>query len=136
MKNLLIVESENDKFFVEALIKHMNITTIEVSGGYICNINEYDCLGGLSEPKLTIALKAVKSKVKKEEISKIGIIIDLDDKTVEERLKLINTSIKNSFGIDDVLNNISELRQVAIDDKQNVDIATYFTNVAGREELS
>lgn len=135
MKNLLVVESGNDKFFLEALINHMNINTLEISNGFICNINEYDCLGGLSESSLTKALNAVKLKAKKDEISKIGIIIDLDEKTVKERLTLVNTCIKHSFGVDDVLNNVSELSQVSIDDKQNVDIATYFTNVAGRGEL-
>lgn len=135
MKNLLVVESENDKFFIEALISHMNINTVEVYEGAVCNIDDFECLGGLSSPKLTTVLNAVKLKVKKNVVGKIGIIIDKDDKTDEERLQLVNFSIKDSFGFENALKNIGEFSQVPIDDKQNVDVAAYFTNVAGKGEL-
>ena len=49
VSNILIVESENDKFFVEALIAHIDIN-IEV-GNPICTIDEYNCMGGRGKLK-------------------------------------------------------------------------------------
>ncbi len=135
MKNLLIVESENDKYFIEALIKHMNLGNVEVSNGFICNIDDFECLGGLSSPRLTTVLKAIKSRVKKEDINRIGIIIDNDDKTDTERLALINTSVNESFGVETALKGINLLSQISIDSKQQVSIAAYFTNVGKKGEL-
>ena len=48
--NILIVESKNDKFFIEALIKRLNLPYIDVDPP-ICSIDEYECLGGMSELK-------------------------------------------------------------------------------------
>ena len=48
--NKLIVESKNDKYFIERLIKHLNIKNIEVDEP-ICNIDEYRCLDGIGELK-------------------------------------------------------------------------------------
>lgn len=135
MKNLLIVESENDKYFIEALINFMNLGNIEISNGFICNIDDYECLGGLNTTKLTNVLNAVKSKVKKEEINKVGIIIDRDNKTEEERLSLVNASIKECFGGNYSLSNANSFQSIIIDEYQNVNIATYFTNVNGSGEL-
>ena len=115
MKNLLIVESKNDKYFIEALIKHMNLGNVEVSNGFICSIDDYECLGGLSSSKLTTVLKAIKSKAKKDDINKIGIIIDNDDKTDAERLFLVNSSINESFGTENPLKGISLFSQIPID---------------------
>ena len=42
VSNLLIVESEGDKYFIEALLNHMNLN-LEI-GEPICSISEYECL--------------------------------------------------------------------------------------------
>ena len=135
MKNLLIVESENDKYFIEALIKHINIDNVEVSNGFLCGIDDFECLDGLSSAKLTTTLKAIKIKVKKDEIDKIGILIDIDDKTVEERLALINTSIKDCFNTENAIQAINKFSTIPIDAHQNMEIAAYFTNINGKGEL-
>jgi hypothetical protein len=91
MSSILIVESENDKYFIEALIQNMNIDNVEISDGFICNIDDFECMDGLNTTKLTLALKAISNKIKKEDINNVGIIIDIDDKTKQERLELVNT---------------------------------------------
>ena len=55
VSNILIVESENDKFFIEALITNIGIN-VEV-GNPICTIDEYNCMGGMG--KLKNKLKSI-----------------------------------------------------------------------------
>lgn len=43
MSNLLIVESKNDKLFLEALIEHLNLSYIQVDEYPICYIDEFEC---------------------------------------------------------------------------------------------
>ena len=81
MSNILIVESENDKFFIEAVIKEINLD-IEI-GEPICSIDEYECLGGLS--KLEERLRALTHRIIKGEIDRVGIIFDADKVGIEKR---------------------------------------------------
>ena len=81
MSNILIVESENDKFFIEAVIKEMNIN-IEI-GEPVCSIDEYECLGGMS--KLEERLRGLTHKIIKGTIDRVGIIFDADKVGVDKR---------------------------------------------------
>jgi len=94
VSNLLIVESENDQFFIEALIKNINLN-IDVDSP-VCSINEYNCLGGMS--KLENKLNALKSQVLKDGIDKIGIIFDADNVGVDARTQKIKEKIDFVFG--------------------------------------
>lgn len=93
VSNLLIVESENDKYFIEAFIKYLNLT-IEVDEA-ICSIDEYECLGGMS--KLNNKLIALESNIEKNGIDKIGIIFDADDVGIQKRTEKINSEIDSVF---------------------------------------
>ena len=66
--NLLIVESENDKYFIKALIEYLKIS-IEIDSP-ICNIDDYECLKGLGS--LESKFNQIKTKIKKDNILKIG----------------------------------------------------------------
>ena len=94
VSNLLIVESEGDKYFIEALLNHMNLN-LEI-GEPICSISEYECLGGIN--KLEKKLKFVHTRVQKESIDKVGIIFDADDVGVEKREIEIEEKIDLVFG--------------------------------------
>ena len=114
MSNILIVESENDKFFIEALITHIGINA-EI-GNPICTIDEYDCMGGIG--KLKNRLEDLKSRfLKGDDINKVGIIFDADNIGIEKRIKQINV-IKNS-----VFNNIE------------LDLKIFIMNIDGHGEL-
>jgi hypothetical protein len=135
MKNILIVESINDKFFVEALIKHLYLANVEVSKAPICGIDDFECLGGLDSAKLTIVLDAIKLKLKKDEIQKVGILIDIDDETNDERLALVNTPFNEVFGTENFFDSTGSLKTIVIDASQSVEFATFFTNVNGSGNL-
>jgi hypothetical protein len=89
MSNVLIVESENDKYFIEALINHISVN-IEI-GQPICAIDEYECLGGIS--KLEERLRALTHRIIKGEIDKVGIIFDADAIGVKKRTEQIQEKI-------------------------------------------
>ena len=89
MSNLLIVESENDKYFIEAVIQHINLDISVDSPA--CSVNEYECLGGTG--KLKNKLVALQSQVQKEGINKIGIIFDADSDGIKEKTQQIQDKI-------------------------------------------
>jgi len=124
VSNLIIVESENDKYFIEALIDRLNIENIEI-GQPICTINDFDCLGGIS--KLSNRLKAIKL----DKYDKLGIILDADNEGIENRIDLINNSLKE-------ISSDIELKAINTPIKSeelNLEIACYIMNVDGRGEL-
>ena len=116
VSNLLIVESHNDKYFIEALIDFMNLSNINVSEP-LCSIDEYECIGGIGNLKKK--LKEVKARVAKNgDIKKIGIIVDADNKGIEERGIEIENLISTVFSEDD-----------------EIEFLYYITNVEGFGEL-
>jgi hypothetical protein len=89
--NLLIVESHNDKFFIERLKREITIANFDVDVP-ICNISEYECLDGLS--RLTGKIQEIKLDIEKRGLDKIGILLDADNQGIEARVALINEAIK------------------------------------------
>ncbi len=124
MSNLIIVESENDRYFIESLVDKLNLPNIEV-GIPICKIDDFDCLGGYT--KLSANLKALKY----DKYNKIGIILDADEVGIEERIKFINKALQ-SICDDVTIDNINQLKK---SDNLDLDIACYITNVNGKGEL-
>nr|VFJ70366.1 MAG: hypothetical protein BECKDK2373C_GA0170839_12571 [Candidatus Kentron sp. DK] len=72
-ENLLIVESDNDRYFIEALIDYLNLPDVEV-GHPICNVDEFECLDGISN--LESRLTRLTFQIDKTGIKKLGIILD------------------------------------------------------------
>lgn len=127
--NLLIVESHNDKFFVEAFINHLNLPDIEVNKP-ICNIDEFECLGGISN--LTVRLlNEVAIKIAKGEVAKLGIILDADQEGIAARVTFINNSLKEICS--DI--NMTRINTLERSEELDISIACYITNVNGKGEL-
>lgn len=89
--NLLIVESHNDKFFIERLKKEITTADFDVDAP-ICNIDDYECLGGIDNLKRK--LKELSGDIEKRGLNKIGILLDADDKGIEARVALIDEAVK------------------------------------------
>jgi hypothetical protein len=129
-KNILIVESENDKYFIEALLDYMNISDLEVQPP-ICVINDYKCLGGLSEPRLINKLSEIAIEIGKRGIENIGILIDADKVGIEARIALVNRAVKT---LDKTIN-INQDNQWFYSKNQKVDFSCHILNVSGYGEL-
>jgi hypothetical protein len=101
VSNILIVESENDKYFIETIIQKLNLN-IEIDNP-ICSINEYECIGGMSN--LKTKLEELKASINKDaSITKVGIIFDADKIGIAQRKKDIQEKIdlvfENIIGVD------------------------------------
>ena len=129
-RNILIVESENDKYFIESLKNHLNIDNVEIDTP-ICSIDDYECLNGLSKSKLECKLQDLKIEIEKRGIEKIGIILDADKEGIDKRIELINEALKI---IDKNLHLLS-CNHFVKSEEIDIEIACYITNVNGYGEL-
>jgi len=132
VSNLLIVESKNDKFFLQALIEELNYD-IEIDAPIF--IDDYECLEGLSEKRLVEALKSLLADIQKRQISKIGIVIDIDQDSQQKRLQFINKCLRQVFTLNNEFSDISQFITVNIPGYDSIEIACYFTHVEGQGEL-
>lgn len=127
-KNILLVESENDKYFIEALIQYLALTTVEVDTP-ICNINDYECLDGLGN--FAKRLTDLKKEIASKGIEKIGILIDADDKGIDESIKFIDTHLKQICS--DV--NFTQTNEIQHSNELDVDFVCCIIHVNGNGEL-
>ena len=135
MANRLIVESKNDKIFIEKLIQTLNLNNIEIDKPIY--IDDYECLEGLSEKSVTNSLKSLSASLLKNNIKKIGIIIDQDNCSQQERFEFINNCIDQVFRKSVYLSDVNNLIEVKIINDNNItlQLGCYFTNVNGQGEL-
>ncbi|MEG4114384.1 MULTISPECIES: DUF3226 domain-containing protein [unclassified Microcoleus] len=130
MSNIVIVESKNDAIFMKAMVEKLNCD-IEVEPPiYI----DYESLEGLSETKLINTLKDLEADLQKRDIEKIGIIIDIDNDSEQERLKFVDKCIKQVFESETLLST-KQFIDISGDNGTNAKLACYFTNVGGKGEL-
>lgn len=123
MSNSIIVESENDKYFIEAFIDKLNLE-IEVENP-ICSIDDYKCLGGYTN------LKNKLQEIRFDKITRLGIILDADNIGVKKRVDFINKSLKVVCS-DVELTKINELKKSK---ELDIEIACYIMNIDDKGEL-
>jgi hypothetical protein len=131
-RNILIVESNNDKYFFQSVINHIK-SDLEVAAPIFLD-EDYKAIDGSDPKKLTNALKDLKADLQKEDIDRVGIILDLDRHSETERIELINKCIIKVFASAESLDRVSEFIDLNFDDRQ-IQLACYFTNVDGQGEL-
>lgn len=133
MSNILIVESENDKFFLQALVDELKYD-IEIEEPIYIDL-EYECLQGLSQTRMIKALKELKADIQKRDIEKIGIVIDIDNFSPEDRLAWLQECLDRVFPQSQKLANTGELIEIETILEETIQLACYFTNVDGNGEL-
>ncbi|MDQ6979579.1 MAG: hypothetical protein Q9M09_05280 [Mariprofundaceae bacterium] len=127
--NILIVESFNDKFFVEGIKKYLNNIDLIITTP-ICSIDDYECLDGISLKKLTHKLQELKIRIEKDGVNKVGILLDADN-SIDDKIKLIN----------DALSEIGSTITIEQPNKWyacsclDVDISCHILNLNGKGEL-
>jgi len=124
VSNLVLVEGDRDKEFIETLTQHCKINNV------ICNP-----FGGIT--KLSYELDDLKKKsIIQNQVKKIGIITDLDEDSKKDRLdSIINEAIQEVFGKEFVISQVNDWITVPVDAEVSVEISCYFMNVNGRGEL-
>ncbi|MBD2136430.1 hypothetical protein H6F32_02255 [Anabaena sp. FACHB-1237] len=131
--NILIVESKNDQYFLQAIIRYLNFN-IEVAPAIMIAEDDYKSMEGLNPKKLKDALNDLKTDIQKGKIEKIGIVIDIDDKQEIERINFVNDCLQAVFPETKLLKEIKNFIDINFDGF-NFQIACYFTNVNGEGEL-
>ena len=131
MSNIVIVESKNDAIFMNAMVEKLNCD-IQIEEPIF--IDDYESLEGLSETKLTTTLKALEADLQKRDIEKIGIIIDIDNDSEQERLRFVDRCIKQVFE-SETLSSTKQFIDIFGDNGTKAKLACYFTNVGGKGEL-
>ncbi|GEA27411.1 hypothetical protein MiAbW_01974 [Microcystis aeruginosa NIES-4325] len=74
MSNLLIVESKNDKIFIEALVQYLNFNKIQLDKPICFEEDDYKCLQGLDQAKLTSTFDEIKATIPKKAIPKLVLL--------------------------------------------------------------
>jgi len=131
VSNIIIVESKNDAIFMQGMVDQLNCNIQVEQPIYI---DDYESLEGLSETKLITTLKALEADLQKRDIEKIGIIIDIDNYSEQERLELVNKCIKEVFE-SETLSSTKQFIDICGDNETNAKVACYFTNFEGKGEL-
>jgi hypothetical protein len=110
IKHILIVESKNDAAFIRALLRHLQLASVETQAVENEEI-EMETLenfegdgpktyNGLSKTTLEQKLKNIYKEIDKSyaSLQNIGIIIDADDKGKELQIDLCNQAVTKVFG--------------------------------------
>ncbi|MEG3439710.1 DUF3226 domain-containing protein [Pannus brasiliensis CCIBt3594] len=135
MSNLLIVESKNDKFFLQALIDRLNLNDIQLGQPICLDDEHYKCLGGLDSTKMITALKEAKTDIESRDIDKVGVIIDQDLLSKEQRISELNDCLKKVYSEAEDIADTSQLYRLMTIEGRTIEFACYFINVDGQGEL-
>jgi len=134
-KKIIVVESSNDQYFVEAYVSSKNLSA-NIESSPFCKIDDYECLEEDSITKLTASLASLKNKSRKEEIQSIGIILDQDDKSIDKLLNQVNSAIKEAFGLkSDILQEPNKFEELEVDESISLKIGLYLQNINGTGNL-
>ena len=100
-KTIIIVEDDNDRFTLEAIINFMRLqNTLSVNSSEPVNI-EWKLLSAESNPLqpngLIRTLKSLVNDINNGKYNQIGIIWDLDVLTIEERVNMIKLAINIAY---------------------------------------
>jgi uncharacterized protein YqgV (UPF0045/DUF77 family) len=131
-RNILIVESKNDKYFFQSVIKHLNYN-IEIEDPIFLD-EDYRDMDGSDSKKLTNALKDLKADIQKEDIERVGIVLDIDRDSEAKRVEFINDCIVKVFSTATPIDRVNQFIDLNFEDYQ-IQLACHFTNVDGQGEL-
>jgi hypothetical protein len=132
-RNILIVESKNDKHFFQSIICKLNLD-IEITTPILIADEDYREMHGLSKEKLKQVLRNLAASIQRGEIEKVGVIIDIDNYQEIERISFVNECMQEVFSNSELISEVNKFTNLNVDDL-NVQLACYFTNLDGKGEL-
>jgi len=142
MRNKLIVESKNDKIFIQALVNKLNIEFLDIESAIKLNDEDYCLLGGADpnekKPSTLIKmLKDIKTEIFKTGIQKIGVLLDIDNELEQKRFEMVNNAINSVFNLSHkgLITKTNELVEVKVSPNYAVQFCCYFTNIEKKGNL-
>ncbi len=107
--NAIITEGADDIHFLEALANLLN--------SHLACACSLQCtpMKSLNEKKLVADLIGKIGEIRRGKIRRIGIVIDQDIHSQQERLDFLNEAIKKAYQQDGVLKTVNQLFEVKID---------------------
>jgi hypothetical protein len=130
IKKYLLVEGESDERFFSTYIKYLELNNSSVNAVSLA----FRKIGGSDDKKLTLAISELKADLRNKPIDKIGIILDIDESSKEEKTKQVNNVLKDIFENDLIFND--NVFSIKINDKRTVTISYHFIeDIAGIKNL-
>ncbi|MFV5534076.1 DUF3226 domain-containing protein [Acinetobacter pittii] len=135
MNHKIIVESFNDQAIYTHILNNFCKSETDIEP-FIDNLDWVE-LKGLEQSKLIIKLKEIKSElIRATTIAKIGIIIDLDDSSVEKRIEFLNELCSQAFELTIDIEKESEFKFYEIPEQDiEFELAYCFSGLNGQGEL-
>ncbi|MGH1335088.1 MAG: DUF3226 domain-containing protein [Aureispira sp.] len=127
--NAIITEGEDDVQFLAAIAKELN--TVQEN---TCSFQS-TAMKSLSKRKLVLDLKAKINEITRGKIRRIGLVIDQDTHSLQERLDFLNEVVEEAYGSTNVFQTTNTLYTIPIEEDTTVELACYFMNVEGTGEL-
>lgn len=141
-KTIIIVEDDSDKFIYSALIKHLGLNhQIDIQESPEIDWKIVQDEANSDKPTALIsALKSLSNDFSKEKYNRVGIIRDLDNKTQDEKLQLVNTALQNAYsGIFEAISvdTLTKLffSQNSTQDKLAIEFSCHFVGLDGKGEI-
>lgn len=135
MNHKIIVESSNDQDIYTHILNHFCRSATDVEPF----VDELDWveLKGLERSKLIIKLKEIRSElIRATTTAKIGIVIDLDDSSIEERIEFLNNLCSEAFDLTIDIERESEFKLYEIPEYDiDFELAYCFSGLNGQGEL-
>ncbi|MEA5425022.1 DUF3226 domain-containing protein [Arcicella lustrica] len=144
-KTIIIVEDDNDKHTFEAIIRYFNLSeqiNVSITPPLIEWKSVQDERNTEKPTALIRALVGLRNDFNKEKYDKVGIIRDMDDRTKEERISLINNALKEAYP-DEVNAEIEDVNsllpitfiQNSTENELTIRFACHFVNLNGQGEI-
>ncbi len=130
MSNILVVESKNDRIFINTFIGFLNLEQ-----NLLISVDDYRELEGSDATKLRTSLEVLKDEAPQIGLEKIGIILDIDNEAESKKLNFINECINHVFQNASRLVTTKEFITVTTDYDDILQVACYFTQVDSAGEL-
>lgn len=92
IKNIILVEGTNDKIFVSGLLKFLKNDNTEVD-----QFIAFDYFEGSDVKTISNKLKVILPSLLTYPIEKVGIILDIDDFSTEQRIMHLNEALNIAF---------------------------------------
>lgn len=130
IKKYLLIEGETDERFLKSLFRHISNINPQINPGEV----SFRVIGGSDLKKLSFELGELRADLRNKPIQKIGIVLDIDTSSKDEKTKLILSVLEKVFGDD--LKKKDNGVSIYINEQRSVIVSFHFIeDIAGINNL-